>query len=354
VISIQRLILDAKARGASDLLVMVGDLPAVRVAGRWERLPHPRAGKADLDALVAEMLRPEAVAELREKRELDFSCTFPGAGRVRCNVHYQRDHLAMVLRLVWPTIPDARQLGIPGHVIATGDLPTGLVLVSGPTGAGKSTTLAAIVEHINRTRPAHVITVEDPIEFMYTNGTAIIEQREIGADTPNWQSALRTVLRQAPDVIVLGELRDLESIAIALTAAETGHLVLASVHSATAAGAVSRIVDVFPAGQVPQVRLQLSQALRLVFAQRLVPAREAGARALVYEIMVNTPAIANLIRTGELEQIQNLVGAGRDHGMISFAQCHAELVARGVLDAGAAAPPGPAGGGGKAAVRAGR
>jgi len=187
------------------------------------------------------------------------------------------------------------------------------------------------VEHINNHRAAHVITIEDPIEFIYTNSKSIIEQREIGSDTTSWQSALRNVLRQAPDVIVLGELRDLESIAIALTAAETGHLVMASVHSSTAAGAISRILDVFPPSQITQIRLQLSQALRMIFAQRLVPGREPDTRALMYEVLVNTPAVGNLIRAGEIEQIPNSISAGREHGMISFQQCARELVARGVL-----------------------
>jgi twitching motility protein PilT len=186
-----------------------------------------------------------------------------------------------------------------------------------------------------------VITIEDPIEFIYTNARSIIEQREIGSDTPSWHSALRTVLRQAPDVIVLGELRDLESIGIALGAAETGHLVMASVHSSTAAGAVSRMVDVFPPAQAPQIRLQLAQTLRLVFAQRLIPGRKPETRTLLYEILVNTPAVANLIRMGELEQIPNAISAGRDYGMISFTQCQCEFMARGIV--GAAVPtPGSA------------
>jgi twitching motility protein PilT len=331
--SLEDLLAVAKGRSASDVLVMVGDAPSMRVAGEWVRFDHPRCTVEELEKTTRELLRPEAWEELQQQRELDFSCTFGRTGRVRCNAHYQRDHLALVLRLVWPVIPDPHQLGIPDHVIRTGELPHGLVLVSGPTGSGKSTTLAAIIEHINHYRAAHVITIEDPIEFIYTNAKAIIEQREIGSDTASWHSALRTVLRQAPDVILLGELRDLESISIALSAAETGHLVMASVHSSTAAGAISRIVDVFPPGQAPQIRLQLSQTLRMIFAQRLVPGRIPETRSLVYEVLVNTPAVANLIRVGEIEQIPNAISAGREHGMMSFLQCERELVARGIIGA---------------------
>ena len=330
---LEDLVAAAKGRSASDVLVMVGDAPAMRIAGVWVRFDHPRCTAEDLETTTRKLLRPEAWEELHQKRELDFSCTFGQTGRVRCNAHFQRDHLALVLRLVWPCIPDPCQLGIPPHVIQAGELPHGLILISGPTGSGKSTTLAAIVEHINICRAAHVITIEDPIEFIYANAKSIIEQREIGSDTASWHSALRTVLRQSPDVILLGELRDLESITIALGAAETGHLVMASVHSSTAAGAVSRMVDMFPATQAPQIRLQLSQSLRLIFAQRLVPGRIAETRTLLYEILVNTPAVANLIRVGEIEQISNVISAGRGHGMISFEQCHGDLMARGIIGA---------------------
>lgn len=329
--SLKELLVDAKNRHASDLLVMVGDAPAMRVAGVWERFPDGDCSKADVEAMAREILKPGQWEELQQARELDFSIAFPATGRVRVNVHYQRDHLAMVLRIVWPDIPPSATLGIPDHVIEMGKTPHGLILVSGPTGSGKSTTLAAIVEHINNTRPAHVITIEDPIEFMYYNKKSIIEQREIGSDTISWHSALRTVLRQAPDVIVLGELRDLESISMALAAAETGHLVMASVHSSTAAGAVSRIIDAFPPSQVIQARLQMAQSLRMVFAQRLVPGKQPETRVLHYEVLMGTPAVANMIRSNELEQLQNAINSGRDHGMIGFEQCHRDLLARGLL-----------------------
>ncbi len=329
--TLRDLLTDAKARFASDLLVMVGDAPAMRVAGKWERFPVEDCNKADVESMAREILKPGQWEELQQSRELDFSIAFPQTGRVRVNLHYQRDHLAMVLRIVWPDIPPSSSLGIPEHVIAMGAAPHGLILVSGPTGSGKSTTLAAIVENINNTRPAHVITIEDPIEFMYSNKKAIIEQREIGSDTISWHSALRTVLRQAPDVIVLGELRDLESISMALMAAETGHLVMASVHSSTAAGAVSRIIDAFPPSQAIQARLQMSQCLRMVFAQRLVPGKATETRVLHYEILMGTPAVANMIRSNELEQLQNAINSGRDHGMIAFDQCYRDLQARGLL-----------------------
>lgn len=330
--TLEEMLVAAKERRASDLLIMVGDAPAMRVAGVWRRFELPTCNPADVELIATQLLGEDGMEKLRQQREADFSRNVPPAGRIRCNVHYQRDHLAMVLRLVWPEIPTPDKLGVPAKVLAQVEAPTGLILVAGPTGSGKSTTLAAMVEHINQNRAAHIITVEDPIEFMYSNKRAIIEQREIGSDTRTWHNALRSVLRQAPDVILLGELRDLESIQIALLAAETGHLVMGSVHASTATGAVARIADVFPANQVEQVRLQLSQNLRMIFAQRLIPGRAAETRVLLYETLIGTPAMANLIRAGELEQLPNMIAAGRDHGMISFAQCQRELLARGLID----------------------
>jgi twitching motility protein PilT len=337
---IEELLITAKSRSASDLLMMVGDSPAMRVAGTWVRFDTPHCSKEYVDSVARSMLRADAWEELQRRRELDFSCSFPATGRVRCNVHFQRDHLALVLRLVWPEIPDPKKLGIPQPVITAGEITNGLILVSGPTGSGKSTTLAAMVEHINKTRAAHIITIEDPIEFIYSNKKAIIEQREIGADTPSWHSALRTVLRQAPDVIVLGELRDLESVSIALSAAETGHLVMASVHSSTAAGAISRIADAFPAGQAAQARIQLAQSIRMVFAQRLVPGKLPDTRVLQYEILMGTVGVANMIRSNEIEQIPNAINSGRDHGMMSFAQCQRDLLEKGLVADKAVVPVG--------------
>ena len=331
MIPLAELLAVAKQRGASDVLIMVGDAPAMRVGGTWIRYDLPPCRDAYVEALAEAILLPDSMATLAKRREMDFSRTIDPVGRVRCNLHYQRDHLAMTLRMVWPLVPDARALGIPDLVMNMGNTPHGLILVSGPTGSGKSTTLAAMIEHINLSRPAHVITIEDPIEYIHRNKKAIIEQREIGADTASWHSALRNVLRQAPDVILLGELRDIESISVALTAAETGHLVMASVHSSTAAGAISRIIDSFPTTQTAQARLQLSQSLRMVFAQRLIPGTAPESRVLLDEILIGTPAVANLIRVNELEQIQNAVSAGRDHGMVSFAQSERDLTTKGLI-----------------------
>jgi twitching motility protein PilT len=319
----------AKDRGASDLLVMVGDAPAIRVAGHWERLGTTMLTKLQLEEMASGLMGPATYELFQGRRDMDFCRNIPGSGRVRGNIHFQRDHLAMVLRLVWPEIPTPTELGIPPHILEMSDCPHGLILISGPTGSGKSTTLAAMVEHINQRRAAHIITLEDPIEFMFTNKKSIIEQREIGADTLSWQDGLRNVLRQAPDVIVLGELRDLESIQIALLAAETGHLVIASVHSSTAHGAIMRMIDVFPSSQIDQVQLQLSQSLRLIFAQQLITGAQPGTRVMAFEILIATPAIQNLIRTSEYEQIPNMISAGRDHGMCSFAQCMRDMAQRG-------------------------
>ena len=196
--SLEELLVTAQARGASDVLVMVGDAPAMRVAGQWVRYELPQCDDAALEELARSILQGDGWERLQRSREFDFSFSLPRTGRVRCNIHFQRDHLAMVLRLVWPEIPDPRKLGIPAHVIHMGSTPNGLILVSGPTGSGKSTTLAAIVEHINQQKPAHIITIEDPIEFIYTNKRAIIEQREIGSDTTSWQSGLKNALAASP------------------------------------------------------------------------------------------------------------------------------------------------------------
>ncbi len=307
--TLEELLLVAKEQKASDLLIMVGDAPAIRVAGQWNRIAKESLKKDIVEQMCRTLLNEELFTQAFKQREMDFCRTVRGVGRVRCNIHYQRDHLAMVLRLVWPEIPAPETLGIPRHVLTMANTPHGLILISGPTGSGKSTTLAAMIEHINLTRAAHVITLEDPIEFIYSNKKAIVEQREVGADTRTWHDGLRSVLRQAPDIIVLGELRDLESIQIALLAAETGHLVIASVHSSTAHGAVMRMVDVFPPSQIDQIQVQLSQSLRMVFAQQLIPGKTPGTRVLAYEILMATPAIQNLIRNSEYEQIPNMISA---------------------------------------------
>jgi twitching motility protein PilT len=330
--TLEELLSEASQEHASDLLIMIGDAPAMRVAGEWRRFPLPPVNPQSMAAYLSGIADQTTHDTLAKNREVDFSRNITGIGRIRCNLHYQRDHLALVIRIVWPKIPSAKSLGLPEHVLQAADAPHGLILVSGPTGSGKSTTLAAMVEHVNRTRAAHIITIEDPIEFIYKNDKAIIEQREIGTDTHSWSNALRNVLRQAPDVIVLGELRDLDSIAIALLAAETGHLVMASVHSSTAHGAISRMIDVFPASQIAQVRMQLAQSMKMVFAQRLLPGRKPNSRVLTYEVLVGTSAVQNLIRLNEIEQIPNMISAGREHGMVSFAQSQRELAALNLID----------------------
>jgi len=319
------------ARRASDVLLMVGDRPAIRVAGHWERIDKPPLTSGDVVLYAQALLTPEAMLQLEQTRDLDCSKSIGEVGRVRCNFHYQRDHLAIVIRMVWPEIPSPAKLGLPPIVMNAAGAHNGLILVSGPTGSGKSTTIAAMMEHINQTRAAHVITIEDPIEYIHSNKKAIIEQREVGSDTLTFEAALRHVLRQAPDVIVLGELRDLESISIAMAAAETGHLVVASVHASNAPGAIARIIDVFPPNQLAQVRLQLSQTLRMVFAQRLVTSKTAETRVLAYETIVGTPAILNLIRSNEIEQIYNMMSSGKDHGMCTFAQTYTDLMTRGLI-----------------------
>ncbi len=275
--------------GGSDLHLTVGAPPTVRVRGEMTPVP----GTA---VLTAEDLREALYAAMTEKqrqvfeetRELDFAYAVPGLARFRVNVFWQREAVGAVMRLIPWRITPLADLGMPQVVETFGDLKRGLVLVTGPTGSGKSTTLAALLDHINRTRRGHIMTVEDPIEFLHEHRGCLVNQREVGADTKDFRSALKHVLRQDPDVILVGELRDLETISVALTAAETGHLVLATLHTQSAQDTVSRVVDVFPSGQQQQVRTQLAATLQAVVCQTLVPTADGTSRAVAAEVMVCT------------------------------------------------------------------
>jgi twitching motility protein PilT len=318
----------------SDLHLAAGEVPHARVDGLLVPLAGLEPWSAEVvDAEIRALMTAEQEARFDAELELDFAWEGPDGLRVRLNAYRQRGTTGAALRLVPGTIRSLRQLGLPESIGDLAALPRGLVLVTGPTGSGKSATLAALVDSVNRTRACHILTIEDPIELVHRPKQAVITQREIDRDTRDYASALRQALRQDPDVILLGELRDRETIAVALNAAETGHLVLATLHTPDAAQAVSRIVDVFPAGQQEQVRAQLALTLKGVIAQNLVPRATGVGRVVAAEVMIVTPAIANLIRSGRTHQIPSAIAVGAAHGMVSMDQRLAELVLEGSVTA---------------------
>src|SRR5690606_38237188 len=249
---------------------------------------------------------------------VDFAYSLPGVGRFRANVYRQRGSLAAAFRLIPTSVPDLDELGLPPAVAGLCELSQGLVLVTGPTGSGKSTTLAAMVDRINRTRRLHIVTLEDPIEYLHRHRRSLVNQREVGIDVPTFAAGLRAALREDPDVIMVGEMRDLETIATALTAAETGHLVLATLHTPSAPQAVDRIIDVFPAEQQNQVRVQLAGVLEAVIAQRLVPTADGRGRHVVAEVLLGTAAVRNLIREGKTAQLPAVMETSRQYGMVTL------------------------------------
>ena len=319
------------AQQGSDLHVTVGSPPTIRRDGGLGPIDDAPVWSAEkASRAIRSILSLEQQGIFDRDHELDFAYTLHGAGlkasRFRVNVHQQRGTPGAAFRLIPSEIQHLKSLGIPESVAEFAKLPRGLVLVAGPTGSGKSTTLAALVDLVNSTRADHIVTVEDPIEFLHAHKKSVVTQREVGADTASFASALKHVLRQDPDVILIGELRDLETIQVALTAAETGHLVFATLHTQSAAQTVDRIVDVFPPHQQNQVRAQLAQTLQGVICQALVKSATGVGRVAATEILVTTPAIANLIREGKTHQIESMMQTGRERGMRTLDQHLAELV----------------------------
>lgn len=317
-------------RDGSDLLFAPGAPPTVRIHGMLSRLSDESLTSDDTTDLARSLAGPRW-DELQVRRELDFSFSFGEAARVRANLFYQRGTLAGALRFVPYEIPTLEALGSP---IACHELihrPNGLVLVTGPTGAGKSTTVASMIDRINRERPVHIITIEDPIEYVHRHHRAMVVQREVGSDTHDFAGALRSALREDPDVVQVGEMRDLETIAATLTMAETGHLVFGTLHTNDTAQAIDRIVDVFPPQQQRQIQIQLSQTLAAVIHQRLVPRADGTARVAVFEVMLGTPAIRNLIKEGKTNQLRNVVATGSSLGMYTLETDLRRLVREGVI-----------------------
>jgi twitching motility protein PilT len=318
------------ALGASDLHLTAGAKPAVRVNGHLGQLDeYPVLLPSELQGMLYSILTQKQRERLEADLELDCAHNLPGRARFRLNCYFQRDSVGAAFRLIPDEIRPLEALGIPTHIGNLSRLPRGFVLVTGPTGSGKSTTLASLVDLANRERADHILTIEDPIEFLHTHKRCIVNQREVGEDTRSFANALRHVLRQDPDIILVGELRDLETISIALTAAETGHVVFATLHTQDAAQTVDRVIDVFPTNQQQQVRVQLAGALQGVVCQQLVPTADGSARAVAVEVMVATPAIRNLIRDGKTHQIYSALQAGGRHGMQTMDQSLADLVRRG-------------------------
>ena len=313
--------------GGSDLHLTVGVHPGVRVQGDIKPLTEfPVMTGSEIRRMIYAILTQKQRERFENDLELDTSHSIPGIGRFRVNVFLQRDSVGAVMRIIPFEIVPLQQLGLPPSVSQFAELPRGLVLVTGPTGSGKSTTLASLVDIINSTKACHIMTVEDPIEFLHNHKAAVVNQREVGEDTHSFASALKHVLRQDPDVILVGEMRDLETISTALTAAETGHLVFATLHTQDAPQAVDRVIDVFPAHQQQQVRVQLAASLQGIVTQQLVPMGQGRGRKVAAEVLVATPAVRNLIREGKTHQIYSAMQAGGKYGMQTMDQSLADLV----------------------------
>jgi twitching motility protein PilT len=318
--------------GGSDLHLTAGCHPVIRLRGELAPLTeYPVLDGIRIRELLYAVITQKQRERFEDELELDTSHSIPGVGRFRVNVLVQRDAVGAVMRVIPHEIVPLGALGLPETVANFATLTRGLVLVTGPTGSGKSTTLASLIDVINTSRPVHIMTVEDPIEFLHQHKRAVVNQREVGEDTHSFAAALKHVLRQDPDVILVGEMRDLETIATALTAAETGHLVFATLHTQDAPQTVDRVIDVFPAHQQQQIRVQLATSLQGVVTQQLVPLAGGQGRTVAAEIMVATPAVRNLIREGKVHQIYSAMQAGARFGMRSMDQSLAELVRAGKI-----------------------
>ena len=318
--------------GGSDLHLAAGCVPMIRLRGEMGPLTeYPVLDGVKIRELLYAILTQKQRERFEDELELDASHSIPGVGRFRVNVLVQRDAVGAVMRVIPHEIVPLGALGLPENVANFAALTRGLVLVTGPTGSGKSTTLASLVDVINTSRAVHIMTVEDPIEFLHQHKRAVVNQREVGEDTHSFAAALKHVLRQDPDVILVGEMRDLETISTALTAAETGHLVFATLHTQDAPQTIDRVIDVFPAHQQQQIRVQLATSLQGVVTQQLIPLVGGEGRTVAAEIMVATPAVRNLIREGKVHQIYSAMQAGARFGMKSMDQSLAELVRAGKI-----------------------
>lgn len=317
--------------GGSDLHIAVGRPPLVRLHGGLTPVPGaPELKPADTQRLVHSIMSAEQEQTFDDEREIDYSFGFSGLGRFRVNAFHQRGSVSAALRLIPFEVPRLDTLGLPPVVTSFTQLKKGLVLVTGPTGSGKSTTLAAMIDTINRERDEHILTIEDPIEFVHNHQRCLVQQREVGQDTETFARALKSALREDPDIVLIGEMRDLETISAAVSTAETGHLVFGTLHTNSAAQSIDRMIDVFPSHQQAQIRMQLSTSLQGIVSQRLLP-RVGGGRVCALEVLVATPAIRNLIREGKAHFIESSMQSGRADGMILFDDHLAELLRAGTI-----------------------
>ncbi|MCH5280679.1 MAG: type IV pilus twitching motility protein PilT [Lachnospiraceae bacterium] len=304
--------------GASDIHITVGLPPVMRLNGHLMQMDYPVLTANDTLEICVNMLKPKQREKFEERGEYDLSVSFPNIGRYRVNVFKQRGCIGIALRTVTTEIPQAEKLGIPQSVIDLHTRKRGLILVTGPTGSGKSTTLASIIDKINKTRDAHIITLEEPIEYSHEHRMAMVNQREVGQDTESFANALRAALREDPDVILVGEMRDYETISTAITAAETGHLVLSTLHTNDAASTVDRIIDVFPPHQQQQIRTQLAAVLVCIISQSLIPNLDEDGRVAAFEVMHANAAVKNLVREGKTHQLQSIIQTSKREGMCTM------------------------------------
>lgn len=321
----------ATEKKASDIHITVGLPPVLRINGELIRLEEDRLMPDDTKKLVYEVLSEEVIKILEEKGEIDTSFSSPKVGRYRINAYKQRGSYGMALRIIPLEVPTIESLGLPSVVKDLSRLPRGLVLVTGPTGSGKSTTLASMINQINEERKSHILTLEDPIEYLHKHKKSIVNQREIGIDSKSFGNGLRAALRQDPDVILVGEMRDLETISIAITAAETGHLVLSTLHTIGAAKTIDRIIDVFPPHQQQQVRIQLASVMQAIISQQLLPKADGTGRVAAFEVMIGTTAIRNQIREEKIHQIDTSIQTGAKHQMQTMDASLLELYKRGLI-----------------------
>jgi twitching motility protein PilT len=316
---------------ASDLLIAAGVPPVIRIDGQLQRTRNDVLTPDECRRLIYSVLTEQQKGRFEREKELDFSLSVAGLARFRLNVHMQRGSVAAAIRTIPHHIPNIDELGLPRIVYELARKPRGLVLVTGPTGSGKSTTLASVIDLINSEQSNHIITVEDPIEYLHHHKKCVIEQREVEADTASFATALKYALRQDPDVILIGEMRDLETIASAITAAETGHLVFATLHTTDAAQTVDRMIDVFPPHQQQQIRLQLSVVLQGIFSQQLLPKVSGRGRCLACEVLIGSPAVQSLIREGKTHQLYATMETSSKHGMQTLDRALATLYKKGVI-----------------------